>query len=139
MYSSLAAPRLSKSGASSASNSSRSQPTPTPTVTRPRESTSIVASIFAVSTGLRYGRIITLVTRRSVRVRPATKAISVSCSSASPPPGKTPDTVYGYFESMAVGKTTWSAIITEWKPSASPRWTIVSSASAFAQPPRVGR
>jgi hypothetical protein len=36
-----------------------------------------------------------------------------SCSRASPPPGNAPDTVYGYLEAMAVGKTTWSAIITE--------------------------
>src|SRR5215510_4503564 len=40
-------------GAPSASNSSRIHPTPTPTVTRPFESTSMVASAFAVSTGLR--------------------------------------------------------------------------------------
>jgi len=77
-HSSLTAPRRLKSGAPSASNSSRSQPTPTPTVTRPRESTSMVASILAVSTGFRYGRIITLVTRRNERVRPAAKAISES-------------------------------------------------------------
>ena len=92
-YSSLTAPRRSKSGAPRAWNSSRSQPTPTPTVTRPRESTSMVASILAVTTGLRYGRIITLLIRRSRRDLPATNAMSESCSSASPWPGKAPLTV----------------------------------------------
>src|SRR5215468_6210121 len=73
-YSSLTAPRRWKSAAPSASNSSCSQPTPTPTVTRPRESTSMVASAFAVVTGFRYGRIITLVHRRSRVVFPAKHA-----------------------------------------------------------------
>ena len=53
----------------------------------------MVASIFAVTTGLRCGRIITLETMRSSLVLPATKAMRVSCSSASPTPGKAPDTV----------------------------------------------
>jgi hypothetical protein len=92
-YSSLTAPRRSKSNALRAENSSRSQPTPTPTVTRPAESTSMVASILAVTTGLRCGRIITLEIRRSRRDFPATKAISESWSSASPCPGKAPLTV----------------------------------------------
>src|SRR3970282_2121266 len=139
MYSSLTAPRGSKWGAPSAWNSSRSHPTPTPTVIRPWESTSIVASAFAVTTGFRCGTIMTLETRRRVRVLPAMKAMSESCSSASPWPGKAPVTVYGYFELMATGKTTWSAIITELKPSASARCTSVSSASGDAVSPRVGR
>ncbi len=46
-------PRASKGGAESASNSSRSQPTPAPRITRPPDMTSSVASIFAVTTGLR--------------------------------------------------------------------------------------
>jgi len=99
----------------------------------------MVASILAVTTGLRWGRIMTLETRRNRRVLPAMKAMSASCSSASPPPGKAPVTVYGYFESIVTGKTTWSAIITEAKPSASPRPTKVSSASGVAVGPRVGR
>jgi hypothetical protein len=78
MYSSVTAPRRSNSGAPSASNSSRIQPTPTPSVTRPFDSTSMVASAFAVSTGLRYGTIITLVTRRRRVVLAATNAISES-------------------------------------------------------------
>src|SRR5262245_31329922 len=60
MYSSLTEPRRSKSGAPRAWNSSRNQPTPTPTVTRPFESTSMVASILAVTTGFRWGTIMTL-------------------------------------------------------------------------------
>ena len=99
----------------------------------------MVASVLAVTTGLRCGRIITLVIRRSVRVLPATKAISESCSSASPCPGKAPVTVYGYFDLIVTGNTMWSAIITEAKPSASPRCTRVSSASGVAVWPRVGR
>ncbi len=72
-------------------------------------------------------------------MRPATKAMSASCSRASPCPGNTPLTVYGYFELTTVGNTTWSAIITDEKPSASPRPTSVSSASAVAVFPRVGK
>ena len=53
----------------------------------------MVASVFAVATGFRYGRIMTLVTRRSRSVLPAMNAMSASCSSASPWPGKTPLTV----------------------------------------------
>ena len=138
-YSSLTAPRRSKSAAPRAANSSLSQPTPTPTVTRPFDSTSIVASILAVSTGLRCGRIITLVIRRSRVLLAATNDMSVSCSSASPPPGNSPLTVYGYFDAIATGKTTWSAMTVEWKPSASPRSTSASSASGSALRPRVGR
>ena len=99
----------------------------------------MVASIFAVSTGLRCGRIITLVMRRSRSLFAATNDISVSCSSASPPPGNAPLTVYGYFDAMVTGNTTWSAMTVEWKPSASPRRTSVSSASGSALRPRVGR
>ncbi len=99
----------------------------------------MVASILAVTTGLRWGRIITLEIRRSRRDLPATKAISESCSRASPWPGKAPLTVYGYFDLIATGNTMWSAITTEEKPSASPRSTSVSSASGAAVAPRVGR
>jgi hypothetical protein len=67
------------------------------------------------------------------------KAMRVSCSRASPWPGKAPVTVYGYLELMVTGKTTWSAIITELKPSDSPRCTRASSASGVAVSPRVGR
>src|ERR1700751_5646166 len=65
IHSSVTAPRRSKSGVFSASNSSFSQPTPTPSVTRPPDSTSSDATIFAGSTGLRYGRIRKGVDRRS--------------------------------------------------------------------------
>jgi hypothetical protein len=47
--------------------------------------------------------------------------------------------VYGYADAIRVGKTTWSAIIVEVKPSASARETIASSASGSAHAPRVGR
>ena len=50
-----------------------------------------------------------------------------------------PSPCTGYFESIVTGKTMWSAIITETKPSASPRATSVSSASGVAVWPRVGR
>jgi hypothetical protein len=53
-------------------------------VTRLWDSTSIVDTIFAVSTGLRYGRISTDVISRSFVVCPATNAIKLSASSASP-------------------------------------------------------
>ena len=66
-YSSVTAPRSSNGGAPSASNSSRSQPTPAPRITRPRERTSIVASILAATSGLRYGTTMTLIPSR-VRV-----------------------------------------------------------------------
>jgi hypothetical protein len=98
----------------------------------------MVARAFAVKTGLRYGRIITLVTSRSRRVLPAMNAMSASCSSASPCPGNRPSAVYGYLDSTFVGKTTWSAIIADEKPSASPRATSVSIASGVAVLPRVG-
>jgi hypothetical protein len=65
----------------------------------------MVASILAVTTGLRCGRIMTLEIRRSARVLPAMNAISASCSSASPWPGKAPLTVYGYFDLIVTGKT----------------------------------
>jgi hypothetical protein len=42
-------------------NSSAHQPAPTPKMRRPLESTSIVASSFAVITGLRHGRMQALV------------------------------------------------------------------------------
>ena len=67
-YSFVTSPRAAKGGAASASNSSRSQPTPAPRMTRPPESTSRVASIFAVVTGFRYGITRTLVPRRTRRV-----------------------------------------------------------------------
>jgi len=53
----------------------------------------MVARAFAVSTGFRYGTIITLVTRRRRVVLAATNAISESWSSTSPFPGKSPETV----------------------------------------------
>ena len=99
----------------------------------------MVASILAVTTGLRCGRIITLLMSRRVCDLPATKAISESCSSASPCPGKAPLTVYGYFDLIVTGNTMWSAITTDENPSASARATRVSSASGEAVWPRVGR
>ena len=48
-------------GAWSASNSSSIQPTPAPRMMRPPDITSRVASILAVTTGLRYGTTSTLV------------------------------------------------------------------------------
>jgi hypothetical protein len=81
----------------------------------------------------------TLVMRRSPCVLPATNAMRASCSSASPCPGNEPSTVYGYFDAMESGKTIWSAMTTESKPSASPRVTSASSASGVAVAPRVGR
>ena len=53
MYSSVTAPRSANGGAASASNSSGHHPTPTPTISRPPDIASIVASCFAVTTGLR--------------------------------------------------------------------------------------
>ena len=73
-YSSVARPRSAKGGAPSASNSSFSQPTPQPTISRPLESTSIVASILAVSTGWRCGTTMTEVRSCTRWVRPARKA-----------------------------------------------------------------
>ena len=81
-YSSLTAPRRSKAGVAGAANSSSSQPTPTPTVIRP--DASAVANIFAVRTGLRCGRINTLVTIRRRSVIAATKFTMDNCSRASP-------------------------------------------------------
>ena len=92
IVSSVTAPRSSNGSVPIASNSSRHQPTPMPQVKRPSDSTSIVAMIFAVSTGGRCGTTVTEVTRRSFEVLAATKATAVSCSCRSPParPGNSP-------------------------------------------------
>src|SRR5687768_4340088 len=110
MYSSLTAPRLSYGGAPMASNSSRIQPTPQPTMSRPLESTSMVASILAVSTGGRCGTTMTEVSSRAVDVTPARKVRRVSCSRHSPDGLLTnePLSLYGYVDAMAFGMMTWS-------------------------------
>ena len=84
MYSSLTVPRSSYAGAPIASNSSRIQPTPQPTMRRPLESTSSVASVFAVSTGGRCGSTRTDVSSFTVDVTPTKKLRSVSCSMHAP-------------------------------------------------------
>ena len=66
-------PRCSNGGDAIAPNSSASHPAPTPTKRRPPERTSIVASIFAVKTGFRYGSTSTLGPKRIVSVPPARK------------------------------------------------------------------
>jgi fermentation-respiration switch protein FrsA (DUF1100 family) len=58
-YPGVAAPRSANGGAPIATNSSSSQPAPTPTMSRPPDITSMVASIFAVSTAGRCGATIT--------------------------------------------------------------------------------
>src|ERR1700675_1461348 len=110
IYSSVTAPRLSYGGAPIASNSSRIQPTPQPTMSRPLESTSIVARIFAVSTGGRYGTTMTDVSSLAVDVIPARKVKSVSCSRHSPDGLLTnePLSLYGYVDAIFFGMTTWS-------------------------------
>ena len=67
-YSSVAAPRTANGGAPIAANSSSSQPAPTPTMSRPPDITSMVASIFAVSTAGRCGATITEVRNFSLEV-----------------------------------------------------------------------
>src|SRR2546425_23919 len=84
IYSLLTAPRSSNGGAAMATNSSRIHPTPHPTMTRPWESTSIVASIFAVSTGGRCGRTRTAVSSFAEGVMPARKLSSASGFRYSP-------------------------------------------------------
>ena len=86
MYSSVTLPRSAKGGAPIASNSSFIQPAPMPRVTRPPDSTSIVASCLAASTAGRCGMTMTEVTSRSLLVRAATNASSISCSLRSPLP-----------------------------------------------------
>ena len=108
-----AARRALKSGLSSDSNSSFSQPVPTPNVSRPPDKTSSEATIFAVSTGLRYGNTSTDVTSRSRSVAPATTPRMEKVSSASPALGCLPSSVYGYGDWLSTGKTMWSAIIAE--------------------------
>jgi hypothetical protein len=67
-----------------ASNSSRIHPTPQPTMRRPLESTSTVASIFAVSTGGRCGSTMTEVSSFAEDVTPTRKLRSDNCSKHSP-------------------------------------------------------
>lgn len=66
-HSSIRAPRRSK-GTPIASNSSRSHPAPIPSRTRLPERLCIVASAFASTTGLRWGRIRVPVPSLSVEV-----------------------------------------------------------------------
>ncbi len=80
MNSSVTRPRSLKEGAFSAWNSSSIQPTPAPRMMRPPESTSMVASIFAVTTGFRYGMMRTLVPMRMRLVSAARCAMSGSGS-----------------------------------------------------------
>ncbi len=67
-----------------AANSSAIHPAPQPTVTRPPLSTSMLASILAVSTGGRCGTTITELSMRIREVAPARNAISESCSNHLP-------------------------------------------------------
>ena len=80
MYSSVTLPRSSNGSVRKVSNSSFIQPTPAPTITRPPDKTSRLASIFAVTMGLRYGRIMTLVTKRMRCVAPARNPIVIRVS-----------------------------------------------------------
>ena len=79
-YSSVTLPRSAKGVVTTASNSAFSQPAPMPTTRRPPESTSMVESILAASTGWRCGTTMTASTRRMREVFAATKAVMVSCS-----------------------------------------------------------
>ena len=121
----VTAPRSEKGGALSISNSSSIQPTPAPTMRRPFDRTSSVASILAVSSGLRYGTIMTLVTKRMRSVTPAKNARVVICSGHSPPPMLPPDRIfpvklYGYTDSTRLGWRMWSGATMQKKPSRSP-------------------
>ena len=68
-------------GTPSNSNSSSIQPTPAPKITRPPEATSSEATTRAMSSGCRYGTIVTLVPSRTVFVtgtsRPRTTNASI--------------------------------------------------------------
>ncbi len=97
MYSSVTAPRSSNGGVPTASNSSFIQPAPMPSVRRPFDSTSSVASIFAVSTAGRCGTTITEVTIRNFDVCAAMNIAVVSCSwrSTRAPETNAPLSEYG--------------------------------------------
>jgi hypothetical protein len=79
-YSSVTLPRSVKGGAWSVSNSSFIQPTPAPRIRRPPDITSSVASILAVTTGLRYGTTSTLVPIFTREVSPTSTPIIASGS-----------------------------------------------------------
>ncbi len=81
MYSSVTLPRdVYWSPMPSAANSSAIHPTPIPRMTRPCEIRSIVDSVLASTTGLRYGTISTLVPIRTRVVRAPIAAITANGS-----------------------------------------------------------
>ena len=75
---------LPANGTPTASNSSSSQPAPIPRMIRPSERTSAVDSIFAVSTGGRYGTTRTELSSFNFSVQPDRK-ISVERTSKQNP------------------------------------------------------
>ena len=74
----------------------------------------MVASCFAVTTGLRYGTTSTLIATRTRRVAARSQGASAMGSRCtwSAPPGKAPVLSYGYGSDELVGRTTWSEIVT---------------------------